>query len=360
MSEAQASGGETASPAAEPSAPEAANDNSSAAPAKETPAQRKWRLKVEGGEHEVSEEELVALGQKGMASEHRFREAAEDRKLAAQERQQVRAEASAFLQRLQNDPLGAVAALEGDEGRAAQRIARSVISNPRARAVLEDALMDQMRYEGLSPEERAQADRQRSLEARAQQADAYEQRERQRQQQEQQTRAQAERQAAEARFGEQFAVELRESLTAAGLDPTDRDNAERWILERSAAIEHGVEMTAAEAARRVAERQAAHRTRTIAGLEGLEGEALLAALPKGVLAKIRSTDAAHAQSGRVAKSRAAQAGAPARTQPRPVKRTAVDPDLMSRAQRVLGFEEANRRFDAGEPILTEADYRRKR
>src|SRR5690606_17833551 len=108
-----------------------------AARAEQETEARRWRLKYDGKEHEVtSEEELLTLAQKGLGADRRFEEAATTRKEAQQLRQRIEHAA----RRMAADPIGALAALHGDEGRAAKLLAEQALQHPGVREHLERAL----------------------------------------------------------------------------------------------------------------------------------------------------------------------------------------------------------------------------
>jgi len=341
---------ESSGAGAEPStaaAPETAQAGSETAAPAETKAERKWRLKYEGKDHEVSsEEELLTLAQKGLGADRRFEDAAKTRKEAEAERAQIRTAAKRFAE----DPIGAFAALQGDEGRAAQVIAQQAIRNPRVREQIEAVLLEQMRYEGLPEADRQRIDEDRRLRERASVADRYEAEEKRRQEEAARSRSAAEHAAKVETLSRTYADEARASLAAVGLDPNDPDIAERWILQRTSALDQGVELTAAEAAQRVADRVGAGRKGYLESLTKLEGDALLEAIPKTLLAKINAANAARLTGGKRAAAAQVRAGkAPA---PRPAAGPKVEytADAYARSLRENGYQETIRRIDAGEPL----------
>lgn len=343
--------------AAEPSAPSAAPDTSegggeptgggdvagdaiAAAKAEEERQARKWALKYDGKDHEVtSEEELVKLAQKGLGADRRFEEAATLRK-----------QIEAAARRMADDPLEIMTAIHGDEGKAAQIAARRMLAHPKGREIIEAMLLEQYQYESLPEAERKRLDEDRALRARAARADELEQRERERAEAEQRTAAETKRTAEVERLQRTFADEARASLTAAGLDPNDPDIAERWIMQRMAAMDQGVELTAEEAAKRVSERVGGSRKGYLESLGKLDGDALLESIPAAVLAKIRAADAARLVGKQRAAARQTQTGGKPTPKPAP-KRVEVSSDQWLKAVRTIGVAEANRRLEAGEPLF---------
>lgn len=363
MSEgAESTAADTGGASAEPSAPSAAPEvESGGAPADvETPSEsapapaRKWALKYDGKDHEIdSEEELVKLAQKGLGADRRFEEAATTRK-----------QVEAAARKMADDPLGVLSALYGDEGKAAQiaatkmmerpgvraEVQRLLLEHPEARAELEAAMYERLRYEGLPEDERKRIDEDRTLREKASKVERYEAEERKRAEAaERQRREQAHAVEVE-RLQRTYAEEARTSLAAVGLDPNDPDVSERWILQRSAALDQGVELTAAEAAQRVADRIGGSRKGYLESLAKLEGDALLAALPPAVLAKINAANAARVTGAVRAKTREAQTGAPRKAPPAAKPKMEVSTDAWLRAMKRLGVDEANRRLAAGESL----------
>src|SRR5512138_624677 len=104
----------------------------------ETPAQKKYRLKVDGEEIEVDETELTRGYSRAKAANKKFEEAASMRK-----------DMQSLLTQLKNDPL-------------------SVLTNPALgvdfKRIAEDFLIEQLRQEQMTPEQRAIADKDRQLE----------------------------------------------------------------------------------------------------------------------------------------------------------------------------------------------------
>lgn len=307
---------------------------------------RKWSLKYDGKDHEItSEEELIKLAQKGLGSDKRFEEAAASRK----ETEALKGQIERAARRMAEDPLEVLSAITGDEGRAAQIAAQRLIAHPKGRALLEKMLLEQLEYEGLPEADRKRMDEDRSLRERASKADRYEAEERKRAEEEERAKRSAAQQAEVAKLSQTYADEAKASLAAAGLDPNDPDACERWIMQRMAALEAGVELSAEDAAKRVASVVGGSRKGYLESLAALEGEALLGAIPAGLLAKIQ-TAAAEKLTGKVrGATRPAQAGARPKAAAPKVRRE-YTPDAVIKAQRVLGVVETNRRMDAGEPL----------
>lgn len=340
-------------------APDVAGGAVAQARAADDAAARKWRIKYGDDEREVDEAELLTLAQKAHGADRRFEEAASARKEAQTMKQQI----AAAAQRMMDDPAEIMSALAGDEGRAAQIAAERMVKRPAfrdaliaqllddpgARDLAEQRMLERLRYERLPEDERRKIDEERALRARAKRADELEAAEAKRAEEARRQRETETARAEEAKFLRTYQEEARSSLTAAGLDPADPDVLERWAMERSAAIEHGVEMTAEEAARRVAAKLGATRKASVESLAQLEGDALLAALPPAIVAKIRAADAAKIKGGQRAQARAVQTGGAPKPRASTPKRE-YSSEAYVRAMRVLGVSETKRRMAAGEPL----------
>lgn len=113
---------------------------------------RKLKLKVNGADRELSESDVIALAQKGMASDEKFRKASEESKRVA-----------SLLKRLNEDPDGVLKALTGRDPeeiykeRLAEKI-RRLSMDPRE-AELDEARTRLKEYEAKEKERQAETER---------------------------------------------------------------------------------------------------------------------------------------------------------------------------------------------------------
>lgn len=154
-----------------------------------TPAEKKEaaailkKLKIRGKEMEVDDSKYHEYAQKGAAATETWQEAAKMKK-----------EADAFMARLKSDP-------------------RSVLTDPNLgidfRKVAEDFLYDKITEESLSPEQKAQRDKERRLEIL--EAQAKERAE---------SESERERQAEHNHYRNEYDQKITKALTASGLPKT--------------------------------------------------------------------------------------------------------------------------------------------
>lgn len=159
------------------------------AEAEATPAEKKEaaailkKLKIRGKEMEVDDSKYHEYAQKGAAATETWQEAAKMKK-----------EADAFMARLKSDP-------------------RSVLTDPNLgidfRKVAEDFLYDKITEESLSPEQKAQRDKERRLEIL--EAQAKERAE---------SESERERQAEHNHYRNEYDQKITKALTASGLPKT--------------------------------------------------------------------------------------------------------------------------------------------
>lgn len=148
--------GEQAAEAIEPEAlDEGAEGLDSGEEAVEEAEPERYTIKVNGEEREVSLDDLRTMAQKGAGAERKFEEAAKLRK-------ELEGEIAAIRQKLHGDP-----------------VLRAYLSG--GREALYQAMLEDLEYDALPEEERAERDRRRELEEKAKRADEYETRERERQ-----------------------------------------------------------------------------------------------------------------------------------------------------------------------------------
>lgn len=220
----------------------------------EKPAEkRKYRVKVDEAEEEVEEDELLRGYQKAKASDKRFQEAARKEKAI-----------SDLLQTLQKDPAQVLKQMGMDFDKLAEE---------RLLAKLEDSM--------LSPEEKELRDL-RSLRERVQ-AEEKARRE--------QAEA-AEREERYTRALEEIDQDIAAALSEAGLKPTPRTLARMAEYMLAAIDSEQGRLPAKDAFARVKEDYAQDVREW---LSALPAEQVVQALPKEVLAAIRSHDVAQAK-----------------------------------------------------------------
>lgn len=160
------------------------------------------KVKVSGEEREVSLAEALQAVSLAGGAQDKMREAA-----------RLRKEAEAALARVVEDPIGSIEQIAQMRG----------ISREQARAAVERQLLEALEYEGLPPEERAELDKRRELEAKAK---AYE--EWQRQQQEQRAQQQ------HRQHVEQLGSALDSALSEVGL------GGDSYATRRAASLMEGL------------------------------------------------------------------------------------------------------------------------
>lgn len=214
---------------------------------------------VDGETVTYTRDEVQALLQKGAASEKRFREAAALRKKAAEEQAAFQKQVSQLRQQL-TDPDALFGVLERLHG--AEKL----------RALLSDRLLDQFRFEALSPDEQAREREVRDLRAKARRLEEIESRE-------QETRAETQRREAFERFESQ----AKSALQELGVTPSP-ETIESWARYRLELARAGV-TDAAEGARAAAElvgeETSKRRQSSLESLLSIEDdEAFVESLPK--------------------------------------------------------------------------------
>lgn len=312
---------EASTPPEASAAPEGGAETQEASAEPAAPPPRKLRLKIDGQDEEHDEEQVIKLAQKGRAADRRFEEA---HKLA-QKAQQAMDRLAQIERKLTSDPMMR-AYLAGDE-----------------EAVMQ-AMIARLEYESLPPEERRRRDEEQALRSKAQRYDEIE-----RQQREAQQRQQREEQI--AALTKRHEEEAKASLSRVGLDAADPEVMERWIVTRSSALSRGEQMTADEAAARVAERMGSARKSYFERLATLEGDALLAEVPEAVLTRMRAADAARLTARQLARNPVTGQFQRAKDAPPPPSRTqkrSVSPDKWLRVMRSQGVDAANRLLEGDE------------
>lgn len=229
------------------------------------PEERRYTLRVNGKEVQLTEAEVIERAQKSEAAQRKFDEAAAMRKQVEH--------LIPLASRIEQDEL-VRALVSGDE------------------ATFYELLASRLEYEGLAPEDRAKVDADRELRRRAKIGEEAER------------RAAAERQQAQVQADtrELGAIATRE-LASVGISQDSPDFAlavERWAGEMSAALEAGVKLSPAAAAARVQEWFGRAKSGAIAELSTLEGDALLARMDElGLTERFRRADAARLETRRL-------------------------------------------------------------
>lgn len=228
-------------------APEAA-----AAKAPEQPAeQRKFKIKVNGVEREVTEEQAIRYAQMGYGAQEKFQEAATLRKQVEQ-----------ALEAMKTDPFGVLSQLGVDVD-----------------SIAEERLAKRMQRDLLTPEQR--------------ELEELREWRKQNQETEQQTRQQAEEQKKQAVFREQmqraakqYDTDISQALAAANL-PRIPEAVRDVAAKLLAAREHGVDMDVNTAVEMVRE---ADHARLQAYVGKLAGKQLLDFLGEHVVKELRKHD----------------------------------------------------------------------
>lgn len=166
-------------------------------------AVRKLKLKVNGAERELSEQDVIALAQKGMASDEKFRKASEESKRVAQ-----------LLKRLNDDPDGVLKALTGRD----------------PEDIYKERLAEKIRRLSMDPKE-AELDEARSK------LREYEAREKQRQEEAEQAKLKS----AEEYWAKKYNAELPIAIKAAGL-PANAETIRIAAEIELANLEEGLEL----------------------------------------------------------------------------------------------------------------------
>jgi len=212
---------------------------------------RKMKLKVDGVEQELPEDEVIKLAQMSKAAQKRFNEAAKARKEAAQ-----------FLDMLKKDP-------------------KAVLEHPDigvdVKKFAEDYLLKELEKQEMSPEAK------RAYEAEQKLAQIEKEKEELAQQQEEQKQLQLQ---------EHYKVEYEQSIKEA-LDttqiPKTAQSVQRMAIYMSAALENGVDLDPKTAAEMVRQD---YMGDLMTMLGQADGETLLGFLGEEVATKIRKTDLA--------------------------------------------------------------------
>lgn len=169
-------------------------------------AARKFKLKVDGRDEEYSEADTLRLAQLGRASDKRFQEAAEMRKQSEE----------------------FVKLLKTPEG--LKQLAKNPNINLDLRKFAEDLLVDEMKKEALTPEQRRIEELQAQL------------REHETKKQELETqRQQAEQKALEDHYAQDFDQKITKAISTAGL-PKTPETVKRMVNYMSNALENGIDV----------------------------------------------------------------------------------------------------------------------
>jgi hypothetical protein len=177
------------------------NESAEGAEHHETPAQqearRKYRLKVEGQEIEVDEDELKKGYSHSRAASMRMQEATELKKQAAAERQQY----NELLTQFEQDPWKLFELLKKDPDTAA-----------------EERLLRKLEYESMTPQQRALYEKERSLTAKERDLKEFEELKRKHEE----ALAEQEQEALTYKAVQQIDNEIGAAFDATGTKPTPR------------------------------------------------------------------------------------------------------------------------------------------
>lgn len=244
--------------------------------AKAAEAARKYKLKVDGRDEEYSEADVLRLAQLGKASDKRFQEAA-----------QMRKQSEEFIN-----------LLKSPEG--LKQIAKNPAVNLDLRKFAEDLLVEEMKKEALTPEQRQIAELQAQLQKYNDDQKANEAK-----------AAADERQKLEDHYAQDFDKKITQVITTSGL-PKTPETVKRMVKYMSNALSQGIDIEPEN----VVELVRQDYMRVISDLFGqTDGDTLLKLMGDGLANKIRKTD--------LAKLRASQQ--PLVNAPAPEKPTAPGP-----------------------------------
>lgn len=249
----------SAAPAPTPTAPPASNTSGQAKqpdspPANQAAEVRRLKAKIDGAEREITEEEAVNAYQKVSAADKRFEEAAKMRK-----------EKELFDRALETGDHQLLLKVPPE---ARRKLMRNLVANdPETAAELEDYIVEQLRYEQMSPEQqRAYQIEQENRQYKARDAQAQKVREAQEQQ----------------RLSQHYQQVFPQALEAHGI-PNTRYALSRMAYHTQMALRAGEKVTYRELAARVREEYDAEES---GRYEALDGEHLVKHLSKTQLKKL--------------------------------------------------------------------------
>ena len=230
---------------------------------------RKMKLKVDGRNEELSEEEVIKWAQMGRAAQSRFQEAAAMRK-----------QAEDFIQMLKTNP-------------------RAVLENKNIgvdlRKFAEDYLGEQLRAQQMTPEQRRIKELEDSLKAKeAQEAEGKK------------TAEQRQHDAEIAQYQQEYDISIPQAIEKAGLPKTPY-TVKRITDYMISALNNGVDVSPDAVTEMVRQD---YMSDLIALAGGMDGDRLLALFGDGVSNKIRKADLA-----RLKKGLAGQGGAEPQLEP---------------------------------------------
>lgn len=228
------------------------------APSQPTPAQkqaqetaRMLKLKIDGRDVDMSEPEVVKWAQMGKASDQRFQEAS-----------QMRKQAEDFMQALKTNP-------------------RAVLENPAIgvdlRKFAEDYLVEQLKNEQLSPEQRQIKELEKKIQAAEDEKRQYES---QRQQQEM-TRLQS-------HYAQEYETKIMDALSKGNV-PKTPETVKRMANYMQMALSNGVDIDPANVLEMIKQDYLSDIT---ALFSNSDGDTLLKFLGDGIANKIRKSDLA--------------------------------------------------------------------
>ena len=238
------------------SAPQVAIDTASLAPSQEvqTPQVaevKKYKVKVDGQEQEVLEQDLIAGYQTRQASDKAFREAA-----------QLRKQSEEFVRLLKEDPI-------------------KVLTNPKighdVRKLAEEYLISQMEEEMLDPKDRELRDAKAQLKAIEEEKNAQKA-------QEEELRAQELR----TKYSQNYQKSIITALNTSGLPQTE-ETVKKMAYYMHQGLKRGMELEAIDVVDLVKDDYVKAQKSLYSGLDG---DALVAILGDDIASKIRKHDIA--------------------------------------------------------------------
>jgi hypothetical protein len=251
-------------PESEPSESQENHSEESASPETQAPPPRKrYRVKVDGQEEEVDEDELVKSYSHHKASSIKMQQAQELRKHA----ERVQADYTNFLNTIQKDPWKIFDALKMDPTEAAEKL-----------------LLDKLRIQQMTPEQRALYEKEQSLTAKERELEEY----KRKQAEEAENLAKQQQEELTYKAVKELDGEIGDVLKATGLKPTRR-TVSRIAEIMLAHLDSGDgERLGADKAFGIFKGEM--QTEISEYLAGLTPEQLLQTLPKPVLDAIRKAD----------------------------------------------------------------------
>lgn len=239
--------------------PEAPKQPGQSAPeTKVQEAARKFKLKVDGKDEEYSEADAIRLAQLGRASDKRFQEAS-----------QMKKQAEEFLSMLKT-PEGL------------KQIAKNPAVNLDLRKFAEDLLVEEMKKEQLTPEQRRIEELQQQLREHETQKQSLETQ-----------RQQAEQKALEDHYAQDFDQKITKAIESGGL-PKTPETVKRMVKYMSNALENGIDIEPENVIQLVKQDYSRIMNDVC---QQFEGEELIKILGDQITNKIRKFDLAKLKAG---------------------------------------------------------------